>query len=388
MRLPVATAVVVSMVMVLSVGSAIAAASGEAGTVLATGDRPVILGDLATADNILAPADNNIGVVWQKGNLSFIRWSADRGDTFAARRSLRGAGLEATDPRLATCGDFLWAASVWRSGDIAEIGIDWFAPGSAQSGRFTIGLGHSPDIACFGDVLGVTYSRDERLRLAIFEGPCANACVPASDQDLGTAPEFELATIAATDRGFVVARQANGILVHRFIVTDDGGGLDVSRKPAIEIGQEGWFPQVAADGTRVVVAYQRLGQTHLRISDNRGKSFGPRIIVSRFCRNCFEGSSSPTSVDVRGSWILVEVVRGMGVPPAIEMQGFFSINTGQSWTKLDTHTGGHQHGVLVDGEVAEAWDKHLYADPVYGDVPQELRFRAYRPPGRDAAAAP
>lgn len=361
-RLTVATSLSAA-VMLFSLVSPVA---GGGETVLATANRPLILGDLAAADNI--------GVVWQKSDLSFIRWSANDGGSFTAKTPLRGTGLEATDPRLAACGDFLYAASVWRVGGTTEIGIDWVAPAASQSGRFTIDVGYAHDIACLNDVLGVTYLQDDKSRIAILESPCPAPCTPEFQAEIGAAPESGRATIAATDRGFVVSRAIDQIVVNRYVVSGQDETFTVTPKPPTMFTENASSPQIGADGSRVVVAYRRDGQTHMRISMDRGKTFGPRVVVSKFCKDCPEGSSSPLSVDVAGQWILVEVLRAAGIPPGIDERGFLTKNGGADWTKTPLHFGGYQYGVLLDGELAEAWDKHLYADPIYGDVQQEIRF--------------
>lgn len=347
--------------------------AGNSGTLVlrtAPDGKVLTLGDLAAA--------GNIGVVWQEGQRSYMRWSDDGGDTFAAKVSLR-RGLRATDPRLAACGDFLWAASVWRTDTAANVGIDYrqVALGSAGAGRFKVGPGFNPDIACKGSVVALTYSDSaERLRLAIMDGPCMSPCVPAFAADLGPAPEFGLASIAATDRGFVVAWKASGIAVQRVIVEDDGDTLSVELRPPTTLmaGKDAWNPAIDGDGARVVLAYSRRGQTHMRISETRGRTFGSRIIVSEFCRDCLEGGSSPLSVDARSGRILVEVGAGAGTPTAVEERGYLTDDAGQTWTKTPIHTGGTQMGVLLPGSLAEAWDKNVYADPVYGSVAQKLRF--------------
>lgn len=364
-------AVVSSALALLTIVSPILA--GASGTLIlrtAAEGKVLTLGDLAAA--------GNIGAVWQEGQRSYLRWSEDGGQTFAPRVALR-RGLRATDPRLAACGDYLWAASVWRSDDAANVGIDYrqVALGSAGAGRFRVGPGFNPDIACKGDIVAVTFTDGaERLRLAIMDGPCMNPCVPAFAADLGPAPEFGLASIAATDRGFVVAWKVSGIAVQRVIVEDNGGTLNVELRPQTTLlaGTDAWNPVVDADGARVVLAYSRRGQTHMRISETRGRTFGARIIVSSFCRDCPEGGSSPASVDARSGRILVEVAAHLGTPPAVEERGYLTEDEGQTWSMTPTHTGGAQMGVLLPGALAEAWDKNVYSEPIYGSVAQKLRF--------------
>ena len=83
---------------------------------------------------------------------------------------------------------------------------------------------------------------------------------------------------------------------------------------------------VAGDGSRVIVAYSRLGQTHMRISEDYGATFGPRIVVSTFCRDCPEGGSQPMGIDARNGDILVEVLSAGGAPPDYSAEGYLTHN--------------------------------------------------------------
>jgi hypothetical protein len=296
--------------------------------------------------------------------------------SFAAPVALRG-GFKASDPRVAACADYLFATSVWNTPTGDKIGIDWFAPmsGAQARGRYVLAPGSTPDIACMpsNGLVAVTYMSGELARLAIFDGEfCGTPCVPMYQFNLGAMPEFGRATVAATDRGFVVSWMGPGIYVQRFVVSSTG----VTAHPAITVGTNSWYPQIASDGERVVLAYQRRGQTHMRISDNRGRTFGSRIIVSKFCLDCPEGSSSAESVDVRDGRIMVHVVQGGGIPPALDQYRFLTDNDGATWSKTATGEGGNAFGVLLNGALAETWDNHVYAGSIYGSQPQRIRFRA------------
>ncbi len=374
-RLNLASTATVSLLVAL-MAFAPAVAAADEGTVLAADAKPLILGDIAGSE-LNGGLVYVLGVVWQNRGVSYIRWSTDEpgeGLTFEPAVPLRG-GFKAKDPRIAACNDYLFATSVWNTPTGDMIGIDWRAPmsGPHAQGRYVLAPGTRPDIACMPNgLVAVTYMSDELARLAIFDGEfCGNPCVPMFQYNLGAAPYFGRATVAATDRGFVVSWMGPGIYVQRFVVTSSG----ISAKALITVGQDSWYPQIASDGTRVVIAYHRRGQTHMRISENRGGTFGPRIIVSKFCLECPEGSSSPESVDVRDGRIMVHVVRGGGIPTALEQVRFLTSNDGNKWTKTAAGQGGSAFGVLLDGALAEAWDNHVYAGSIYGSQPQEIRFR-------------
>ena len=373
---PLSAALAVSLVALVALVPAVAAVQE---TQLAADTKPLIVGDIAGSE-LQGGLTEVLGVVWQNRGLSFIRWSGDdheEGMTFEPAVALRG-GFRATDPRLAACTDYMFAASVWKSDAGGNIGIDYFAPelGPHARGRYVLAPGTRPDIACLNGTVAVTYMSGGLARLAIFGGEgCSGPCQPVFHYNLGAAPTFGRAAIAATDVGFVVSWPGPGIYVQRFVLSSSG----VSVKPLITVGQESGPPTIAADGMRVVLAYSRRGQTHMRISDDRGRTFGPRIVVDNFCLSC-EGFSSPDSVDVRDGRIMVEVGRGFGIPPAVEQNRFLTANDGASWTKTPVGEGGDAVGVLLDDVLVEAWDTHHYAGSTYGNVAQEIRFRAQNLP--------
>ena len=112
--------------------------------------------------------------------------------------------------------------------------------------------------------------------------------------------------VSSDGDGFVAAWVTDGIAVQHFkYEAATGGGFDITPGPVdtLMAGKDVYLPVIAGRGNRVALAYGRDGQTHLRTSDDYGAPFGPRIIVSNYCRNCSYGSSEPLSVDVRGDLI-------------------------------------------------------------------------------------
>jgi hypothetical protein len=361
-------------VLVVGVGSTAAADPGD--VVIATQNlhKTLVLGDVA--------AGNAIGVDYQKGNHSYLRWSEDGGQTFSADWPLR-AGSPSTSPRLASCGNWMWASSIARttSGSASTI-IDYLDVTAPEStaGHFRILDAFSADVACHGDVLAVAYSLSPVLMFAVMDGHCTDPCTPAYTTILSPYGD-EPSQVAAVSDGFVVTWPDNslafGLRVQHFTVTGSGGSIVVTPDPVVTLmpGKQIARPVIAGDGSRVVVAYGKNGQTHMRISDDGGQTFGPRIIVSHFSTNTCCAGSQPLSVDARNGGILVEVGKGMGDPPDISMVGRFTSNDGGRWMTTTTHGGGTQIGVLLSGSVAEAWDSHDYASHIYGNVPQKIDFR-------------
>lgn len=363
-------------VLVVGVGSAAAADPGD--VVIATQDlhKTLVLGDVA--------AGNAIGVAYQKGAYSYLRWSQDGGLTFSADWPLR-EGRPSKSPRLASCGNWMWATSVWRTtAGSPRVTVDYLDVTTPEStaGRFRIDDAFSADVACLGDVVAVTYSVSSAgLMLAVMDGQCAQPCTPAFSTMLSPYAD-DPSRIAAVDDGFVATWPVVGLGVQHFAVSGSGQNIDVSPDPAVTLmpGKSVYLPAIAGDGSRVVVAYIKNGQTHMRISEDRGQTFGPRIIVSYFSTNTCCAGSVPNSVDARNGQILVEVGRGMGDPPDISTVGKFTATDGAHWKPTTGHDGGTQMGVLLAGFAAEAWDSHLYASRIYGNVPQEIGFRTTNVP--------
>lgn len=362
-------------VLVVGVGSTAAADPGD--VVIANQDlhKTLVLGDVA--------AGNAIGVVYQKFNRSYLRWSEDGGQTFSADWSLR-AGSPSKSLRLASCGNWMWASSIARtsaSGATRAI-IDYLDVTDPEStaGHFRILDAFSADVACHGDVLAVVYQQSPVLMLAVMDGHCADPCTPAYTTMISPFGD-EPSQVAAVSDGFVVTwpdgSVVSGLRVQHFTVTGSGGSIVVTPDPVVTLmpGKQISRPVIAGDGSRVVVAYVKNGQTHMRISDDGGQTFGPRIIVSHFSTNTCCAGSQPLSVDARNGRILVEVGRGLGDPPAVSAVGRLTSNDGGRWTSTRKHGGATQIGVLLPGFAAEAWDSHHYASKIYGDVPQEIAFR-------------
>lgn len=350
-----------------------AGATGSGDIVLARGadGRTLKLGDLASDDNL-------IGVVFQKRGRSYLRWSNDSGESFAPRVALR-SGLRAKNPRVAVCNDMVFAASVWPTSASNKVGIDYRDIVTGESGRYSLGMGDAADVACFGDVVAATYEHDDQAWLAIHEGPCASPCSPTVRMALGPTTYGSPPRITSDYGGFTATWVDDGLAIQHFEYTAGGaGGFSIEPGPVLELmaGKDVRAPQIAALGQRVVVAYVRAGQTHVRVSDDVAASFGPRIIVSRFCRDCLEGGSLPQSVAVRGSLILVEVLRVAGTPPGYQGVAFLTRDGGASWEKRSTGFGGARRGVLLSHAVfAEAWDNHYYNGPPYSQWDQLIGFR-------------
>lgn len=368
----------VSAALAASVLGVSSAAAGEPGDVVIATQalhKTLALGDVA--------AGNSIGIVYQKSNHSYLRWSMDEGATFSPEWPLRG-GSPTKSPRLASCGNWMWATSLWRTtSGVSRALVDYLdvtAP-EATAGRFRIPDAFRADIACRDGVVAVAYSvsngTSDGTMFTVMDGQCSDPCTPAFTTMLSTNAD-EGPQVAAVDDGFVVTwLPGQGLAVQHFAVAGSGAGISVTPDAPTTIlpGINLWSPVIAGDGSRVVVVYVRRNDTHMRISEDYGHTFGPRIIVKSIANDSCCAGSSPDSVDARNGRILVEVTMGGGDPPAIGMTGRFTKNDGATWKTTTRHGGGTQIGVLRAGFAAEAWDAHHYSSSVYGNVPQRIDFR-------------
>lgn len=371
-RRPVAAALALSLIAALWLTPAAGAGASFSTTLAQAADgRTLRLGDLASDDNLVA-------IAYQKNDRAYLRWSNDYGKSFASRVALRG-GSRAMDPRVAACNDMVFSVSTWLTPDASKVGIDYRDVVTGESWRYSLGAGHTPDVACFGEVVAATWVDEDHAWLAIHEGPCASPCSPAFRMDLGASTFGSPPRITSDYEGFTVAWVSNGLAIQHFEFTGDGAGnISVAADPVLKLmaGKDVRAPAIAALGQRMVVAYTRAGQTHMRISDDVAASFGPRIIVSKYCHSCPEGGSRPESVAVRGSFILVEVLRVAGVPPGYQGVAFLSRDGGASWEKRSTGSGGQRRGVLLShSRLAEAWDAHYYNGEPHPQLDQVIGFR-------------
>jgi hypothetical protein len=333
---------------------------------------------------------NPLTIAYQKNSYSYLKWSTDGGQTFSSPRILN-AGNKALNPRLAVCGDGLWAASVWPTNAGTDVGLDFVDLSSNHlSDHWWLQRGgYGPDVACLSyaepdrpleKTVGVVWLTNEGGAVVeINDWTCADGCNTSYGfiGDLGRAQANEGIKIAAVDDGFVVTwvPRSGGLKVQHFEAVRSGGNLIVTPGPVLHLmsRQKVHGPVIDADGSRVVIAYELNDAIAMRISDNSGATFGARDFVSRLCTtgNCF--FPRPTSVSARNGQILVEVKYSGGDPPGFETDGRLTSNDGAKWRTISSWSGS-QIGELLNGTAAEARDKHDYTDPIYGNVPQQITF--------------
>jgi len=329
---------------------------------------------------------NPLAVAYQKNSYSYLKWSTDGGQTFGSAQILNH-GNKAQSPRVAVCDQSLWAVSQSSSNstialDLVELAAE---PPSEHFGVASAAYG--PDVACLSGAesdrplektVGVVWlTTTGGAEIEINDWPCADGCNSAYVADLGRVRSSEGIKIAAVSDGFVVTwvPRSGGLKVQHFGAVRSGGNLIVTPGPVVHLmsGLRVHGPQIDADGTRVVIAYELNDAVAMRISDDSGATFGARDFVSRVCTtgNCF--FPRPTSVSARNGQILVEVKFGGGDPPGYETDARFTSNDGANWSTISSWSGS-QIGELLDSAIGEASDRHDYTDPIYGNVAQRITF--------------
>jgi hypothetical protein len=332
----------------------------------ASDGRTLKLGDIASDDYIL--------VGFQEKKVSYIRWSKNYGQTFAARVALN-SGLPSTGPRVATCNDSVFAASTTTATTPEVIGYSQNFV-TRDINTYSLGAGSMVDVACFGDIAAVTWVNAGHLWLAAQSSDtsdCSGTCTQVI-LDLGPGNFSSPPRITGDYAGFTVTWLTTGLAIQHFDY-DSGstGGFTLTPKPVVTLmaGKGVNYPTIDALGERMVVAYQRAGRTHIRISDDVAESFGPRIVVPGACSSCANGGPRPESVSISGSNILVEISRAAGSPLAYGMNGFVTRDSGATWSKLSTRAGGSQSAIIYEGTTyAEVWDHHFS-----GKSNQYVRFQ-------------
>lgn len=317
-----------------------------------------------------------LAVSWwenQPGQVGFIRLSEDGGQTFQPRI------MRPQRVSLDVCDGRAWGLTVRPSGRVGIAGFP-FAGGASVSGNYTGPTGaesayeNGRDLACVGGrrlaaawLEQSTSPPHVQVLVRPYPGcvPCGS--LPWSFHDIGTGqliggtgPYMD-----ATYRDIYVAwLQGTTMKFKHFSVGTDENAT-VTAHPTLTLFQVAGgsrFSQVAARGSRVVLSYQDGWDTTIRISDNKGASFGPEIVVVD--GHALGGVTEPTSLDLLGPYILVGILRQASTLG----WGMLSTDGGVIFNETSSHAGGGQGGELFRMEgvvrIAEIWDQY-YANPPF-----------------------
>jgi hypothetical protein len=220
------------------------------------------------------------------------------------------------------------------------------------------------------------------VKLQYLTDVCTGDCTMTATFDLGPGRVRRDLTIAIDGAWAHVAWNGGaGLRLKRFHLDHGDAGVTVDPRPTqtVVAAPEAQFPHLAAYGRDIALAYGYRGDTRVRISDDRGRTFsGPRIIYEAPCTDC-EAGSIPLSIDLFSPFILVEVLAGS--PGSGGSIGFLSDDGFATWSETSQRDGARRVGALTHVGatrlIVEAWDNNLRTfpgDP--GPANQRIRFRA------------
>lgn len=335
----------------------------------------------------LATRGDNIAVTWTEtispgtvNQYSYMAWSTDGGQTFSDPLALNG-GAGAVSARPAICGGYVWALTSIQTGPSAfGLGLDGqdldgptHTLGSFDSNfSTTTSNALNTGLVCAGsDRLAAIWSDPKTNPAHVMVGirplwPCVSNPGPSCDPgpsytfDLGLHRYWESPYIAATKHSIYVAfMKDNGDLrFKRFSLSADGTVTPHRTKILLQ-STAIQNPVLAASGSRVVLGYDDGTRSKVRISTDRGVSFGPATTLPLASG---EPESGTQSVAVRGQRILVEIsqgpcVRCYGIDFSI---GYLSTDGGATWSTTSSHPHARQLGAFfIRGgvvKIAEVWD--------------------------------
>ncbi len=254
------------------------------------------------------------------------------------------AGFIAGSSRVALCGSIAMSALVVREDAGRRILLEQWdvtAPPAASSVPVTTtGAHRSPDIACLpGGRTAIAYATNEdgawlvRLLAGDLDGS------PGSSQlfEVGPgAPGKGLAVASTDSRVFVAWFAGHRLRLARFRIAGSSPyrltRIDTTTIATLPTGAT---PQLAAHGSRVVLAYRDKGDLKVRRSNDHGARFGS----ARTLRATPSGTdATPTSVSVRGDRVAIGAIEIHGTT-AMGL-GYASADAGSSYTRIASRSGG------------------------------------------------
>lgn len=350
----------------LIAGSVAALVLSTAAGASAAFNPPILLRE---ADHLrlkdVAVNKTSVAVGWQEGSRPGelrVRISLDGGSKFKGAYQVAGLGSQGVS--LAICGGRVWAVSAAHFPGDSEKDSDLllssrvltssertqvFLTQPAQAHRVL-----SPQLACVGErLLAMGWlervGKDTRAKLRLRD--LSSLTTAATDRlfDLGPAhPKGGLA-VAATDSAAYVAwsKGDQQDLRYKRILVGSGGDPDITptRTQIVATGAAIW-PQLAARGRKVVLAYTDDGRILFRSSTDGGAILSePGTLVRA---GSLTNRSRATSIDLRSSRIVVE---GMRPPPRSPRGDLIpyrleSRDSGFTWSKLRLGNRGIRMGAL------------------------------------------
>lgn len=337
--------------------------------------------DLASRGSVVVmTADITLG----SSRRVFVAWSTDAGATPGWPTDTIVSPWSHLESQAAVCaGRAVAAYAVLVDATTRRIETHTNALGSSIEGqRAWTGDGdvaRRPDMACVADTeLAVAWFEkiDDGYKVVLETGAVAGDDLSPQRFSLGRGtPGRNLSVAATPERVYVTWFDGGTLKVRRFKV-GSSSARTLTSLGTTTIGSipGGTTPKIAADGSRVVLAYTQGADLKVRRSTNRGVSFSSARTV-RDLPDASEVGASASTIVVKGSKVAlgvndiggIETLTGTG-------RGYKSTDGGATFTRMTTHSGGRVLATLVrpgsSYRWAELWDRSLS-----GDSPGTVRFR-------------
>ncbi len=282
---------------------------------------------------------------------------------------------------LAICSGRVWAGSAFHnpgddSGDTDVILTTRTIGGGAAQSFMTDTTDdrrvREVQVACAGKnliAIGWLEKMDGKVRARLMlrsAEPLGDAPAFEETYDLGAAVLKDGIGVAATPDAVQVVWTKGGkrnIRAKRFLVS--GSGIpSITPNPTTTIAfEDARFPQIAARGSRVVVSYTDAGKIKVKLSKNRGGSYGKATKIVG--NGTINKPSRSHSVDIIGSRIVVEA--SANKQGAFTSRRIQSQNLGSTWKTQDFGNNGARVGALLrkkgkDPKLMEAWHNNGSVD--------------------------
>lgn len=305
-----------------------------------------------------------------------VAFSKDGGETYlkgtGKLRQFAVAGLGKLGISLDICDDAIWVASAANApGDrpkdsdviVSRRLVDGGAGQVFVTAPSRNRIVRSADVACLAkDFIAVAWLEriggESRARLIIQDQGSLAPTAFKKSYNLGKAELGGGISVAGTADGAYVAwtkGKGRHVKYQRFSL-GEGDEPTVTRSKIINIARkDASWPQVAARGSHVVVAYTDNGKVKVKTSDDGGASFSPPNKIVPHGKKATP--SRAWSLDIRGDRIVVEAERrAAGTRSPVRVQSF---DYGSSWqTTAFGHKGSRYGALQTVGEgssLKEAW---------------------------------
>jgi hypothetical protein len=336
--------------------------------------------------NSVATEGDNVVVSWLENASHLVyRTSTDRGKTFNPPVDLGTANPGA----VTLCGDGV--VGIRLDTGAGTVKLDRRVVAGPQSSYIISTIASGRDLTLTG--IGVVCVDGRRiatfwdeyvggelhLKVAVVS---VHLALQAYEFDLGPAPIYRIRGITATRTGIWIAWSTDSsVIVQRLDVgTGTKMKVKVGTRTELDPGCAAGSVGVAAAGRRVYVAYDCSGEAILRISNDRGTTFGRERVI-------YQSATDPVSIyglAAKQNVVAASVHVGPWCGGCVgSNRAVYSTNWGRAWTaEGPTNTGGYMANVALLGSgstmrVVQAWDNRTSHES-YGN-PGYMRFSIGKP---------